>query len=791
MIRFGLPTAGKPPVSNHLFEARYGAECRRVGRFMQYLMVVQWAAAILFACWISPYTWIGSQARVHAHIWFAVWIGGSLMLASTLAIRRAPTSPATRHLVAAIQMLWSALLIHLTGGRIETHFHVFASLAILSLYRDWKILVTSTIVVAIDHLIRGIWFPLSVFGVVMESPWRWLEHAAWVTFEIAFLIPGCMRLRQEIYMLCQMQVETEEARQNVEQKVEMRTRELREAKRFSDRVVESVSGIFYVLDSDGRFLKWNTALSGLLGLDREAMRQANLVDQVELLDRAAVAEGLEQCRRGQPFETVCRLQTPSGNPRSVLLNAQLLELGNQSLIVGSGQDITDRIASEQSLISFKKTLDQIHDCVFIFDPITLRFNYVNQGSQRQVGYTEAELLTMTPLDIKPEFTPERFQQLIQPLLERTESSLLFETVHRHKSGALIPVQISLQLAKLDDQISKFVAIGTDISDRRADELAKQKLQQQLVELSRKAGMAEVATGVLHNVGNLLNSLNISVNVIAESLDSKTGVADSLQRVSEMIQQHANSLSQFFETDPRGQRVPEFLVKLAGAGRTERQSLRAELDRIQQNVGQIKEIICAQQSMAKSAGLIQELDPRELIEQMLSGVSGSMSNHRIAVEVRMTAELPKLVSDRSKILQILVNLVTNAKDAVLSNPAEARQISIEGRLENAHLVFAVVDNGKGIQPEHLTKVFQYGFTTKPNGHGFGLHHSAATAMELGGTLTAASQGSGLGARFELSLPLVPVKRGKPKSDSQPARTEAAAILFTPTAQECNHALSSNC
>ncbi len=161
-------------------------------------MVLQWIAGIVFAVWISPLAWAGATSRTHIHVWSAVFLGGAICLfPSMLGIFR-PGRASTRYTIAAAQMLMGALLIHLTGGRIETHFHVFGSLAFLAFYRDWKVLVPATIVVALDHMLRGIFWPQSVYGVLVTSQWRWIEHAAWVAFEDVFLIVSCRRSLAEM-----------------------------------------------------------------------------------------------------------------------------------------------------------------------------------------------------------------------------------------------------------------------------------------------------------------------------------------------------------------------------------------------------------------------------------------------------------------------------------------------------------------------------------------------------------------------------------------------------------------
>jgi two-component system, sensor histidine kinase and response regulator len=149
----------------------------QTSRLFAILMLGQWLAGIGAAIWISPRTWVGTTSHVHLHVWLSIFLGGAITSLPVFLTLTQPTAALTRHTVAVSQMLMSALLIHLTGGRIETHFHIFGSLAFLAFYRDWRVLIPATIVIAADHAIRGSYFPQSVFGVLTASPWRWLEHA--------------------------------------------------------------------------------------------------------------------------------------------------------------------------------------------------------------------------------------------------------------------------------------------------------------------------------------------------------------------------------------------------------------------------------------------------------------------------------------------------------------------------------------------------------------------------------------------------------------------------------------
>lgn len=181
----------------------------RVDRMFAVLLVVQYIAGILGALAVSPYAWEGKVRVLHMHVWVAVLAGAGITLLPVLLALMRPGTPLTRHVIAASQMLSSALLIHLTGGRIETHFHVFGSLAFLAFYLDWKVIITATVVVAADHFARGIFWPESVYGVTNPEWWRFLEHAGWVVFEDIFLIWACLFSRRELDLAAVRQAEVE------------------------------------------------------------------------------------------------------------------------------------------------------------------------------------------------------------------------------------------------------------------------------------------------------------------------------------------------------------------------------------------------------------------------------------------------------------------------------------------------------------------------------------------------------------------------------------------------------
>ncbi len=244
-----------------LFEEHHRGICKRADRLFAGLMVVQWIAAIAAALWITPRTWVGQYSQVHLHVWAAIGMGGAITLFPVaMAIYRAGAN-STRYVIAASQMLMSALLIDLTGGRIETHFHVFGSLALLAFYRDWRVYIPATLVVAADHFFRGVYWPLSVFGVITASPWRWIEHAGWVLFENAFLIRSCIQSVREMKDIAWQRAELEATNDIVEKKVQERTRDLRHATELAETASNAKSIFLATMSHEIR-----TPMNGILGM---------------------------------------------------------------------------------------------------------------------------------------------------------------------------------------------------------------------------------------------------------------------------------------------------------------------------------------------------------------------------------------------------------------------------------------------------------------------------------------------------------------------------------------------
>ena len=285
-------------------------------------------------------------------------------------------------------------------------------------------------------------------------------------------------------------------------------------------------------------------------------------------------------------------------------------------------------------------------------------------------------------------------------------------------------------------------------DSALAELAK--AQKQLIELSRIEGMAEIATGVLHNVGNVLNSVNVSATIVADRLrESRIG---KIGEIVQTLRNHQGDLGDFLSNDPLGQRMLPYMSNLSHHLELEHDQLGKEVASLAQHVSHIKEIVAMQQTYARSSGCYEKVAPAELLEDVLGIVRSGLKRHGIAVQID-SEELPPITTDRHKVLQILMNLLRNAKDALTMSGDAHRQITIVmQRVGEKHIALRVADTGIGIPAAYLLRIFSHGFTTKKDGHGFGLHSSALAAKQLRGSLMVESGGTNAGAVFTLELPI---------------------------------------
>lgn len=346
-------------------------------------------------------------------------------------------------------------------------------------------------------------------------------------------------------------------------------------------------------------------------------------------------------------------------------------------------------------------------------------------------------------------------QLLSDLWEGRSDSFTREKRYLRSDGTFLWAQVTVAMIRTrEGEPVCTVGFLKDITPRKKVEAEVERVQKELVDASRQAGMAEVATNVLHNVGNVLNSVNVSASVVTERVKASKGAR--LADVATLIEQNGDDLARFFGRDERGRKLPQYLRALASQLAAERDHLVQELTSLRANLEHIREAVNMQQDYARRCGVLEEVGVVDLVEDSVRMNTGALTRHHVALERDYRAE-PRIMVDRHRVLQILVNLIRNAKYACDESGREDKRLILRVESVPEGVSIEVIDNGVGIPVEVMERLFTHGFTTRKSGHGFGLHSASLAAAELGGTLKASSGGEGKGATFRLTLPLQPPEK----------------------------------
>jgi PAS domain S-box-containing protein len=495
--------------------------------------------------------------------------------------------------------------------------------------------------------------------------------------------------------------------------------------------------------ADQRILAVNEAAEELYGypeaeflrLDTHQLRLAGCACELAL---AAAPAGSTE-----PVE--CQHLRKDGSVLFVELTTQAHVFAEEPAQLVQVIDMTERRRAATALLAseerFRAVVENLTEGLLLHDA-SGRILYANPSMAELVGCTSAELDAISAGQL---LNPPQGAALA---FERQQ----YETELKRRDGSAVSVAIKTSpLTKANGDTIATVAVVTDLSARKAAAAEIAQSQARLIEVSRLAGMAEVATGVLHNVGNVLNSVNVSATVVGDRL--RQSRISGLQRAVRLLEQHAGNLGKFFTEDPKGKLLPDYLGKLYWQLDNERNELVGELAGLTKNLGHIKEIVAMQQTYAKVDGLTEAVSPAVLLEDALRLNEESLVRNSVTVDRDYDATAPTVTVDKHKVLEILVNLITNARHAVCDAARPDRKIRVRvAQTCNRRVSVEVQDNGVGIPQENLVRIFQHGFTTKKNGHGFGLHSGALAARQMGGSLTVNSEGPGQGATFKLELPI---------------------------------------
>jgi PAS domain S-box-containing protein len=378
------------------------------------------------------------------------------------------------------------------------------------------------------------------------------------------------------------------------------------------------------------------------------------------------------------------------------------------------------------------------------------FQRVNPAFASMLGYRTDELEGMPIGKLTHEADFEHNSTEIGRLWRREIESYSLEKRYVRKDGTPVWVRVTAALV-LDASGSPNCSVGflETISDRKNAELELERTHKELLDASRLAGMAEVASNVLHNIGNVLTSVNVSANLVAECV--KDAKVAGLSRAAALLKEREQDLVAFLTQDERGRKLPVYLAQLGEHLQGNQRLALKELGALRDSIDHIKETVAMQQSYAKLCGVSEIIAVDSLIEDSLRMNAAALTRHGITVIREIEGAVPEVSVDKHKVLQILVNLIRNAKYACDDSGNPDKRITVRVTSGDYGVRIAVVDNGVGIGADTMSRLFRHGFTTRKTGHGFGLHSGALAAKELGGSLTAHSDGLGCGATFTLELP----------------------------------------
>jgi PAS domain S-box-containing protein len=467
----------------------------------------------------------------------------------------------------------------------------------------------------------------------------------------------------------------------------------------------------------------------------------------------------DRARMEHAWADFCRQLAPSRFDYRTQADGEVRHLSEQVVAVdgvpgwiGTITDVTDLVHARDHLrkaeTMFRNTFDQAPIGIAHADRRGRLLRY-NQAFCTMLGFEPAELATKTIGDVTHRDDVARVSAEIKRLWTGEIQFVDLEKRHIRKDGSIHWVRITTALVREGDGKPEYsVEFLRDISARKESAEELERVHKQLMIASRQAGMAEVATNVLHNVGNILNSVNISASLVTERV--KQSKAAGVSRLAALLQEKGSAVGDFLANDERGRRIPDYLTSLGEQLTSDQKMALEELASLRDNLEHIKDTVAMQQSYAKLCGVTETVAVADLVEDSLRLNAGAFVRHGVSLR-REFNEVPPITVDKHKVLQILVNLVRNAKYACDESGRSDKLLTLRIEKAPAGVRICVIDNGVGIPAENMSRLFTHGFTTRVDGHGFGLHSGALAAQELGGSLRVLSDGPGLGATFILELP----------------------------------------
>ena len=632
--------------ADELFEQHRQEIFRNTDRLFARLMLFQWLAGILIALFVAPLAWAGQSSQVHLHVWAAIFLGGAISIFPIWLTRIWPGAAVTRYVIAVAQMLMSALLIALTGGRIETHFHVFGSLVILSFYRDWRVLIPATIVVALDHFLRGIYLPYSVYGVLAASPLRSIEHTGWVIFEDVFLVISCLRSIREMRSIANRTAALEASEQGFRQ------------------IFEEAPIGMAVVGLDESFNQVNTTLCQMVGYSESELTQRTTMDITFEDDIQQGKQNAEELLTGGPrssverryvrkngevlwiTRTACLMRDVDGHPRNFLIMVE---------------DISERKRAEKALCESKRELEAAHhanqlimdnsqDVICTIDEWG-RFVSVNAACEQLWGYAPAELVGRPYIDL---VCPEdrAMTNQVAEVLRMDGKFTDFVNRYTRKDGSLVDVLWSASWSESDKIM---FCVAHDVTDRT-------RIEKELREAKKEADRANHAKSEF--LSRMSHELRTPLNAIlgfGQLLERQNPTETQRPRVNHIIN--------------AGRHLLNLINEVLDISRVETGNLQLSL-----------EPVCVADALEEALSLMRPLGAERGIELLTS----ALPDRSYYVK-----------ADRQRFNQVLLNLLTNA---VKYTPLDGKITVSSNPTGSGAMRIVVSDTGAGISSEKLARLF---------------------------------------------------------------------------------------
>jgi two-component system sensor histidine kinase/response regulator len=695
-----------------LIEQSQDAVAQRTDRMFVGLLLFQWISAVFLALWVTPLTWTGSTSQTHPHVWAAILLGLAIVSLPIGFGLFHPGRPLTRHIIAIGQMLCSGLLIHLTGGRIETHFHVFGSLAFLAFYRDWRVLITASAVTACDHIIRGFLWPESIYGTFLAGQWRWIEHAGWVVFIDIFLIYSCIRGQGDMRAAADKQAEVEEARESIEEQVRERTQELRESEECFRGALEHAAIGMALVAPDGRWLRVNPALSQIVGYSSDELLGRTFQEITHPDDLAADLAQVQRMLAGDipTYQMEKRYIHKHGQIVWTLLNVSLVRnsAGEPLYFVSQIQDITVRRHAEEEL---RRTRSQLMDAIESLDA-----GFVMYGQDERLVVCNSHYKEMYALSAHSMTPGTSYEEIIRTAYRANPSLAKEGTEEEWVTRRLAAFRATKE--STDHQMGdRWIRIN----DHRTRDGGVVSLRTDITALKRAQEVAEAASQAKSDfLANMSHEIRTPMNGIL-------GLTDLLLD-SDLTPEQRESLS---------------LVKSSG-------------DALLTVINDILDF-----SKIEAGKL--DLDPIPfLLRDAVGDTLKAMALRAHAKGLELTCDIPVnvpdgLVGDVGRLRQILTNLVGNAIKFTETGEVGIRVEQVTDPDAKIHLRFTVQDTGIGIPKEKQGSIFDAftqadGSTTRRyGGTGLGLTISTRLVALMGGRIWVESEhGKGSAFHFEVCL-----------------------------------------